>query len=182
MRSVRFSQSHPLQIASVSAGEGWGRVGITLCPGKKQLGAMTGAWDRDLKLDVGAIVEWGAVSVVSLIEPHELQSLCVSGLGEAVADALGTSLEFSVRDAGPRITQLVGGGPFGFKAGEWTDDTAMALALAEALAVDPQLDEVDLNRFIKEHNEEPRPFVWKADPDKIIAAVRRGHQTLESIH
>ena len=39
-----------------------------------------------------------------------------------------------------------------------------------------------INRFIKEHNEEPRPFVWKADPDKIIAAVRRGHQTLESIH
>jgi transposase len=39
-----------------------------------------------------------------------------------------------------------------------------------------------INRFIKEHNEEPRPFVWKADPDQIIAAVRRGHQTLESIH
>ena len=39
-----------------------------------------------------------------------------------------------------------------------------------------------INRFIKEHNEEPRPFAWKADPDKIIAAVRRGHQTLESIH
>ena len=87
MASVRDSQSHPLQIASISAGEGWGRVGITLCPGKKHLGAMTGAWDRDLKLDVAAIAEWGAVSVVSLIEPHELKSLCVSGLGEAVADA-----------------------------------------------------------------------------------------------
>ena len=39
-----------------------------------------------------------------------------------------------------------------------------------------------INRFIAEHNKEPRPFVWKADPDDIIAAVRRGHQTLESIH
>lgn len=39
-----------------------------------------------------------------------------------------------------------------------------------------------INRFVKEHNHEPKPFVWKADPDKIIAAVRRGHQTLESIH
>lgn len=29
-----------------------------------------------------------------------------------------------------------------------------------------------INRFIKEHNEEPRPFVWKADPDDIIAAIR----------
>ena len=39
-----------------------------------------------------------------------------------------------------------------------------------------------INRFIKEHNQDPRPFVWKADPDEIIAAVRRGHQMLESIH
>src|SRR3546814_20571511 len=39
-----------------------------------------------------------------------------------------------------------------------------------------------INRFIKEHNEDPRPFIWKADPDEIIAAVRRGHQVLESIH
>ena len=39
-----------------------------------------------------------------------------------------------------------------------------------------------INRFIKEHNQEPHPFIWKADPDQIIAAVRRGHQTLESIH
>ena len=27
-----------------------------------------------------------------------------------------------------------------------------------------------------------KPFVWTADPDKIIAAVNRGHQALESIH
>jgi transposase len=39
-----------------------------------------------------------------------------------------------------------------------------------------------INRFIKEHNQEPRPFVWKADPDEIIAAVKRGHQALESMH
>ncbi|MCB1513129.1 MAG: IS630 family transposase, partial [Hyphomicrobiaceae bacterium] len=38
------------------------------------------------------------------------------------------------------------------------------------------------NRFLAEHNAEPRPFRWTADPDKIIAAVRRGHQALESIH
>jgi hypothetical protein len=38
-----------------------------------------------------------------------------------------------------------------------------------------------INRFIKEHNQQSRPFVWRAAPDHIIAAVRRGHQTLESI-
>jgi transposase len=39
-----------------------------------------------------------------------------------------------------------------------------------------------INRFLVEHNESPKPFVWTADPDKIIAAVRRGHQVLDSIH
>ena len=39
-----------------------------------------------------------------------------------------------------------------------------------------------INRFIKENNQEPKPFIWKADPDEIIAAVKRGHQMLESIH
>lgn len=39
-----------------------------------------------------------------------------------------------------------------------------------------------INRFIAEHNTQPKPFVWKADPDKILAARSRGFQTLESIH
>jgi transposase len=39
-----------------------------------------------------------------------------------------------------------------------------------------------INRFLDETNDNPRPFTWTADPDKIIAAVRRGHQLLDSIH
>jgi len=39
-----------------------------------------------------------------------------------------------------------------------------------------------INRFVAEHNTAPMPFTWTADPDKIIAAVRRGHQVLDSIH
>jgi transposase len=39
-----------------------------------------------------------------------------------------------------------------------------------------------INRFVKEHNDEPKPFAWTADPDAIIAAVKRGHQALDSIH
>jgi hypothetical protein len=39
-----------------------------------------------------------------------------------------------------------------------------------------------INRFLAETNAEPKPFTWTADPDKIIAAVRRGHQVLDSIH
>jgi transposase len=39
-----------------------------------------------------------------------------------------------------------------------------------------------INRFVAEHNQSPKPFVWHADPDAIIAARARGFQALESIH
>ena len=39
-----------------------------------------------------------------------------------------------------------------------------------------------INRFLAETNHDPKPFVWTADPDRIIAAVRRGYQVLDSIH
>jgi transposase len=39
-----------------------------------------------------------------------------------------------------------------------------------------------LNGFVETHNREPKPFVWKADPDAIIAAAKRGYQALDSIH
>jgi transposase len=39
-----------------------------------------------------------------------------------------------------------------------------------------------INRFLTETNTDPRPFRWTKDPDKIIAAVKRGHQVLDSIH
>ncbi|MFA6020329.1 MAG: IS630 family transposase, partial [Rhodospirillales bacterium] len=37
-------------------------------------------------------------------------------------------------------------------------------------------------RFLQDTNFNPKPFNWKADPDRIIAAVKRGHQVLDSIH
>ena len=39
-----------------------------------------------------------------------------------------------------------------------------------------------INRFLAEINADPRPFHWTKHPDTIIAAVRRGHQALDSIH
>jgi transposase len=39
-----------------------------------------------------------------------------------------------------------------------------------------------INRFVIEHNIKPKPFNWTANPDTIIAAVKRGHQVLDSIH
>lgn len=54
-------------------------------------------------------------------------------LGLAVGDALGTTLEFRRPGSFTPIADMVGGGPFGLAPGQWTDDTSMALCLAESL-------------------------------------------------
>ncbi|KQM81655.1 ADP-ribosylglycohydrolase [Sphingomonas sp. Leaf23] len=56
-------------------------------------------------------------------------------LGLAIGDAVGTTLEFQPRDA-RHVEDMVGGGPFRLDAGQWTDDTSMALCLADALLAD----------------------------------------------
>lgn len=266
----RTSLTHPLQIAEVCAAPGQGRIGITFCPGKIQPGALTGAWARDLDIDLDAVRDWGASAVVTLVEPHELSALKVERIGEAVSarhmdwlhlqirdvtapgdaferawaeagadlrgrlrrgfdvlvhckgglgragtiaarllaelgvepgeairrvravrpgaietasqerhvracrpvveaspdtsgkaqldracgaflglavgDAVGTTLEFKARDTYTPLTDMVGGGPFGLKPGEWTDDTAMALSLGDSLETCRGLDEADLMR------------------------------------
>lgn len=54
-------------------------------------------------------------------------------LGLACGDAVGTAAEFMGRGSFPMITDMVGGGPFDLAPGQWTDDTSMALCLAESL-------------------------------------------------
>src|SRR3982074_347708 len=80
----RKSPSHPLQIAAVTAGSEFGRIGITFCPGKYDVHAMTGEWDRNLALDLDTVRDWGAAAVVTLLEPKELTLLGVKRLGEEV--------------------------------------------------------------------------------------------------
>lgn len=270
---MRTSHSHPLEIAAVSCGSEFGRIGITFCPGKKQPSAMTGGWDRDLGLDLDVVRSFGASALVTLVETHELDALGVSSMGEevaarhmewlhmpivdvqvpdssfeaawqdhgpglrerlrsgfdvvvhckgglgragtiaarllvelgtepeaairqvraarpgaietlaqeayvrslsmadevlpstsddavtdraigalvglAVGDAVGTTLEFKSRDNYPRLTDMIGGGPFQLEVGQWTDDTSMALALADSLiAHDPFNPEDLMRRFV----------------------------------
>ncbi len=54
-------------------------------------------------------------------------------LGLACGDAVGTTVEFRPRGSFPLLTDMVGGGPFRLAAGQWTDDTSMALCLAASL-------------------------------------------------
>lgn len=65
--------------------------------------------------------------------------------GLVVGDALGTTLEFKTRDTYEHITDMIGGGSFNLQPGEWTDDTSMALALAQTLidhGFDPTNDSI----------------------------------------
>lgn len=280
MNDERTSTEHPLEIASVRAKADYGRIGITMCPGKWQADGWSGAWARDLEIDVAAIHKWGARAVVTLVEKAELEQLRVQGLGEevqrrhmawfhlpipdvtapgdeferqydavgpklramirdgfdvlvhckgglgragtvaarilvelgmpaptaidevrkarpgaietreqedhvrgqraiiearakadiegqrdratgallglAVGDALGTTLEFTRRDSYAPIADIIGGGPFQLEPGQWTDDTAMALALGESLLAAPMLDESDLMRRFVDWREKGR--------------------------
>lgn len=70
-------------------------------------------------------------------------------LGLATGDAVGTAVEFSAKDSFPPITDMVGGGPFHLQAGQWTDDTSMALCLAESLIARQGFDAKDqMNRYM----------------------------------
>ena len=70
-------------------------------------------------------------------------------LGLACGDALGTTVEFSPRWRFEPLTDIVGGGPFNLKAGQWTDDTSMALCLAESLLVKKKMNLADqLERYL----------------------------------
>lgn len=271
---MKTSNTDPLLIAQVVAPDVTGRIGITLCPGKKDHRALTGATHRDLRLDLDVIRDFGAAVVMTLVEQHELETLqvarigdevvrrhmewvhlpipdvtppgpnfeiawkehgeglrarlrdgfnillhCKGGLGRAgtvagrllvemgaspdqaieqvrqariraietkqqeehvlccspiseyrpsrspeavrdraigammglaVGDAIGTTLEFKPRDSYASITDMIGGGPFRLKTGQWTDDTAMSLALADSLYACGNLDPGDLmTRFVQ---------------------------------
>lgn len=73
-------------------------------------------------------------------------------MGLAVGDAIGTTLEFQAPETFEPISDMVGGGPFGLPAGAWTDDTSMALCLAESLVEKREFDPLDqLERYVRWH-------------------------------
>lgn len=71
-------------------------------------------------------------------------------LGLAVGDAIGTTLEFKPPGTFTPIEDMVGGGPFNLAPGQWTDDTSMALCLAESLTKREGFDPIDqLTRYCR---------------------------------
>lgn len=70
-------------------------------------------------------------------------------LGLACGDAVGTTVEFKPRGSFQPLTDMVGGGPFHLKPGQWTDDTSMALCLAESLLSKNRFDAADqMGRYL----------------------------------
>jgi len=71
-------------------------------------------------------------------------------LGLAVGDALGAPFEGLDRDSYPRALDFAAGGMHGIEPGAWTDDTAMAICLAESLLAERRIEERDLlERFLR---------------------------------
>ena len=70
-------------------------------------------------------------------------------LGLAVGDAIGTTVEFKARGSFVPVTDMTGGGVFHLKPGQWTDDTSMALCLAESLVEKNDFDAHDqMSRYL----------------------------------
>ncbi len=75
-------------------------------------------------------------------------------LGLAAGDAVGTTVEFQPPCSFEPVTDMVGGGPFDLEPGEWTDDTSMALCLAESLVETGGFDLDDqIRRYIRWRDE-----------------------------
>jgi ADP-ribosyl-[dinitrogen reductase] hydrolase len=77
------------------------------------------------------------------MKPNLLQRYQGAMLGLACGDAVGTSVEFSARGSFAPVIDMAGGGPFSLQPGQWTDDTSMALCLAESLITKGRFDAAD---------------------------------------
>src|SRR5659263_4120 len=83
-RMTYTSHSHPLRIDDVDIPGVPGTIGITLCPGKVQSGAISGSWERDLRIDIQAVKSWGATAWLNLLTTKEMLDLKVGNLEGAV--------------------------------------------------------------------------------------------------
>lgn len=78
------SITDPLKIRWVNTGEN-GKIGLTFCPGKKELNLHGNYWNRDMELDL-KVIQDSACLLLTLIEDHEFTLLKVSDLGRRVKE------------------------------------------------------------------------------------------------
>ncbi|NHQ75984.1 ADP-ribosylglycohydrolase family protein [Roseovarius gahaiensis] len=110
--------------------------------------------------------------IMNYIDPKSASVGCLVGL--AVGDALGAPVEFCRRDTFEPVVGMRAGGQFNLPAGAWTDDTAMALCLADSLLADSSLVCSDLlDRFIR--------WAEKGENSSTGVAVGIGQNTLRTL-
>jgi NAD-dependent deacetylase len=99
--ATRTSLTYPLRVEFLKSEEFpvLRNLGMTFAPGKKQPDAITGAWDRDLEVDLKRLVEdFRTDTLVSVMEPHEFDALKISALGSSCPKYGIEWLTFSVVD------------------------------------------------------------------------------------
>ncbi len=79
------SQTDPLRIDSVRVNSLGGEIGMTRCPGQKETTNLPGERDHDLESDLAVIADWGATALLSLIEPHEFETLGVTHMNHVLS-------------------------------------------------------------------------------------------------
>ena len=97
--------------------------------------------DFALRANISLALAEQSLSAYLGMNPVERFRGCLLGL--AVGDAVGTAVEFRQRGTFEPLTDMVGGGPFNLRPGQWTDDTSMALCLATSLVVQGGFDPAD---------------------------------------
>ena len=101
--------------------------------------------------------------------PTHLERCSGALLGLACGDAVGTTVEFMSRGSFTPVTDMVGGGPFRLAAGQWTDDTSMALCLAESLIAKGGFDATDqMGRYLNWWH-----WGYLVRPEQPVQAQRR---------
>ncbi|WP_282935489.1 ADP-ribosylglycohydrolase family protein [Paenibacillus sp. RC67] len=118
--------------------------------------------------------------MTSLITKTDRYQGCLFGL--AVGDALGTTLEFQSPGSFEPIHDMIGGGPFQLEAGQWTDDTSMALCLAESLLHCRMFHPLDqIQRYVRWYRDGymSSTGICFDIGNTVRAALERFEQTLE---
>ena len=123
---------------------------------------------QSLELMSDASVHWEAKASVK----HDRVAGAFVGL--AVGDALGAPVEFCRRGTFEEVTEYRAGGKFDLPAGAWTDDTAMALCLAQSLIEEGELNAEDLlKRFSR--------WLEKGENTSTGESVGVGQNTLRTL-
>lgn len=101
MEKIRTSETHRIRVDFIRTGsfQVLNRLGMTFAPGKKQTDALTGAWDRDLRMDLERLTNAYRVRrLISLLEDEEFEALQIRDFAAECARAMIEVVRFPIRD------------------------------------------------------------------------------------